>query len=367
MNDAIFAVLLISQGKVYVTHLGQKPGEGDLQDRDLMPMFLDILETASRFKLPDVELLLSNCDSFPKQVVRLESNKRIPLVALWVHSRQYATLTIPYSDQYREGCKNKHSAEPSLDELYKLAFDDPNSPAHTPWLQRKDIAFTRYNQFRPLYISPYEPLKSVPMLNGEKVKFPRLHVKELGQRYPQYLDVQLNDRDFKPMINHSRYRYLIYTDGFAVSTKMEFYAMLGSTVIKQVGPVTSYFMHALHPFEHFIPFYNRHPTDLIDSLLWARNHTHLAMKIARNLQLFARQHLTHDARICYWRKVFEEAAALLRYTPSCDSLVKMCVPLEERVMTLVDKTGKCGEVREVEEIRRKIKWPVQPPPSPPPP
>ena len=58
-------------------------------------------------------------------------------------------------------------------------------------------------------------------------------------------------------------RYVVYADGYATSTKLERYLLLGSTVLKQDSPYTAYFHDALVDYVHHVPFWRHNATDIL--------------------------------------------------------------------------------------------------------
>lgn len=348
----IYTTLLVSNGRVYVTDRAYDPAKPDVMDRHMLPMLMDVLETATRYQLPDLELAISNSDYPPPQSWLNNENRTRSVYGIWAKSPGTAAITIPYSDHHRSECNNMPKYANSLDDLHKAIFTTATlNPAHQAWSQRQDKAFTRYRGFCTFWVGNQ---LSWHLADDSGVECPRKHLLQLQKQYPHDLDVQDVSTNGKSIVllNHSNYRYLIYTDGWSSSSKMEFYSILGSTVLKQEGPIKAYFTHAMHAFEHYIPWYTRHRTDVMDALWWARSNPSKAEQISRNAQQFVREHLSHDARICYWQKLFEEVGRYMRYTPKCDSTVPMCVPLEEVVLDIVSKTGHCSNASGVLALQR---------------
>lgn len=53
------------------------------------------------------------------------------------------------------------------------------------------------------------------------------------------------------------------TDGWAASSKLERYLLLGSVVLKQNSPHKSWFYDAMQPWVHYVPFMTHNATDIL--------------------------------------------------------------------------------------------------------
>lgn len=60
-----------------------------------------------------------------------------------------------------------------------------------------------------------------------------------------------------------RLRYIVSTDGWAASSKLERYLLLGSVVLKQQSPHESWFYDAMKPWVHYVPFMVDNATDIV--------------------------------------------------------------------------------------------------------
>ena len=138
------------------------------------------------------------------------------------------------------------------------------------------------------------------------------------------------------------------TDGWTASSKLEKYMLMGSTVLKQASPLVAYYYAALTPWVHYVPFYQYHTADILETVAALRANDAQAKAIAQNAYRFARLHLARPARLCYYRELFARMAPLYRYKPSCKDH-SMCVPLLDELMYLgcftlahATCTGPCG-------------------------
>ncbi len=106
--------------------------------------------------------------------------------------------------------------------------------------------------------------------------------------------------------------------------------LMGSAVLKQASPLVAYYYAALTPWVHYVPFYQYHTADILETVAALRANDAQAKAIAQNAYRFARLHLARPARLCYYRELFARMAPLYRYKPSCKDR-PMCVPLLEEL------------------------------------
>lgn len=58
-------------------------------------------------------------------------------------------------------------------------------------------------------------------------------------------------------------RYLMSTDGWSATSKLDKYLLLGSVVLKQESPKYGWFYKALQPMENYVPFFKEAPDDVL--------------------------------------------------------------------------------------------------------
>eukprot|EP00198_Chlamydomonas_reinhardtii_P009774 XP_001699111.1 predicted protein [Chlamydomonas reinhardtii] len=137
-----------------------------------------------------------------------------------------------------------------------------------------------------------------------------------------------------------KYKYLVSTDGWAISSKFDKYLLLGSLLFKAEGQTYGWYYPAIKPFEHYVPIMKKHKDDLLDMLEWAKSHDMEAQRIAQNAQGFAMRNLNRPMRLCYIARLIQEIAKNMKYKPDC-SKRPVCVPLVEEIKFL----GKYEETR----------------------
>ncbi|PNH07818.1 KDEL motif-containing protein 1 [Tetrabaena socialis] len=127
--------------------------------------------------------------------------------------------------------------------------------------------------------------------------------------------------------------YLVSTDGWSISPKLERYMLMGATVLKSKSDRISWFYDALKPWVHYVPFMEENSTDIIQMVEWLRTHDAEAEQMAKAAVELAVTLLHKDSRMCYLFSLFSEFSKHFRYKPTCDKR-KMCVPLVEEIKWL---------------------------------
>ncbi|KAG2488337.1 hypothetical protein HYH03_013027 [Edaphochlamys debaryana] len=316
--------IMIKDGEVYLNSLHP---EWRLGPYELIGFLLELYETSKVYRLPDLEFAYNGDDNavtpaFDWQDPVEYKNPTFhggpfPIVA-WSKTSKSFALTVPYSGAFRCG-------EDSWDRILHMM----DEVSRIPWSERKQVALGRWNLFCSWrYVVGMPPLK-----NGEPFICPRKHLPTLTEAHKDLLDVGvINDQrggpEIKPvpLMHQNAYRYLVSTDGWAISSKFDKYLLLGSTVIKAASNRFGFYYDALRPGEHYLECMRDNRTDLVEAILWARSHDDEAARIAANAQRFAARHLNRPARLCYYRTLIQELGKRMKYTPSCANR-KMCIPL----------------------------------------
>ena len=83
------------------------------------------------------------------------------------------------------------------------------------------------------------------------------------------------------------HRYLVSTDGWGVSAKLEKSLLLGCTVLKAGSPMFAHFYSAMLPWVHYVPFYQHHEEDILQAVAALKADDALARRIAANGAKFA--------------------------------------------------------------------------------
>ncbi|KXZ41246.1 hypothetical protein GPECTOR_608g690 [Gonium pectorale] len=238
--------------------------------------------------------------------------------------------------------------------LYQTAYLDamPARAAARPWAARTPVAFARFSAY-DRYVHPNDthtqraragdraplcvvkgrgtaicPVRSylhdwaanhtilapppcAPPDSGNRVRCPALRAPPASDR----LDV--NKHRHVAMEEFAGYRYLLHVDGQGLSSRLEFLLTLGSLVLKEESGYVAYYHHLLRPYEHYVPVWKAGsgPEDILEAVDWARAHDAEAQRIAAAGQAFAARHLSAQARVCFWQRLFLSYAAVMTYDP----------------------------------------------------
>ena len=131
-----------------------------------------------------------------------------------------------------------------------------------------------------------------------------------------------------PLLNHSRYAYLLDVDGLGRACRFEQLLALGSVVLKQDSQLKGHAHEALRPGDHFVAV--AHPSKIFEQHRWLRKNPEKAAKIAANGRAFACTHLTSAGRRCSWIAALQRYKGLLQApaTPAERPWLKRLVRLE---------------------------------------
>lgn len=147
----------------------------------------------------------------------------------------------------------------------------------------------------------------------DQEKSARLQICRLSEQYPDLVDAgftKICERSspqlaqyLKPFLKTEEifaYKYQAWLDGDVTSytnSGWRFYA--GSTVVKPASPFTQWYFCAMKPWIHYVPV-KEDLSDLIETLLYLKNHDDLAYQIAQNGLKFARTHISKESTAQYF-------------------------------------------------------------------
>ncbi|PNW74296.1 hypothetical protein CHLRE_13g603100v5 [Chlamydomonas reinhardtii] len=328
---------LIKNGTVYVTNLMPKNGFGAIE---LIGFLVELYEASQVYQLPDVEFSYWHDDNAPAETVKKADGTwtwpfaphGLPPILAWAKAQMHGALLVPYSGAFR--CP-RDSFDAILTEVQR--FSD------TPWERRSSLAFGRWNIFCAWYYRGAQRLE-----DGTAAPCPRDYYNDLYYNHSDkimtlgLLRNYTNGTVALPLSLHEqhKYKYLVSTDGWAISSKFDKYLLLGSLLFKAEGQTYGWYYPAIKPFEHYVPIMKKHKDDLLDMLEWAKSHDMEAQRIAQNAQGFAMRNLNRPMRLCYIARLIQEIAKNMKYKPDC-SKRPVCVPLVEEIKFL----GKYEETR----------------------
>ncbi|PNH08722.1 KDEL motif-containing protein 1, partial [Tetrabaena socialis] len=296
--------IMIKDGEVYLNSLHPN---WRLGPHEFIGFLLELYETSKIYKLPDVEFAWNGDDDASSPTFDWKDRASslavtfhggpFPLLA-WSKSDKSMAQLVPYSGAFRCG-----------DDSFDALLGHQEFIKQLAWDEKEKVAFGRWNEFCAPYYRIMPPLPS-----GERFPCPRVQLPKVSL---QHLDL---------LVRGWLGRYLVSTDGWAISSKFDKYLLLGSTIIKAASSRFGFYYDALKPGEHYLSCLNASKDDIVDVVRWAQEHDEEAARIAANAQQFAEAHLHRGARLCYYRTLIEELGKRMRYTPSCEQR-KLCLPL----------------------------------------
>ncbi|PNH12944.1 KDEL motif-containing protein 1 [Tetrabaena socialis] len=324
--------ILIQDGVVYLNNLIPNytlgPHEG-------IGFLVELYEASRVFKLPDVEFSYWLDDHPPAETVLRPDGSvswpyppyGLPPMMAWSKSDDNGVLLVPYSGAFRCASDSFDALEAQLDELTRI-----------PWEEREEVAFGRWNAFCTYYYTSH----MVRMADGQAVPCPRTYLNNVSDAHPDLVNAyDLSRGKPVPLAHQNRYKFLVSTDGWSISSKFDKYLLLGSAVLRAASIRFGFYYPALSPADpddltadaHFIPFMEKHRDDIVEAVQWARAHDAEARRIGEAARVFARQHLVRPARLCYIFRLLTELSKQIRYPISCQRR-KLCVPLVEELKFL---------------------------------
>eukprot|EP00747_Dinoflagellata_sp_TGD_P222562 gnl/TRDRNA2_/TRDRNA2_94267_c0_seq1.p1 gnl/TRDRNA2_/TRDRNA2_94267_c0~~gnl/TRDRNA2_/TRDRNA2_94267_c0_seq1.p1 ORF type:complete len:462 (+),score=75.66 gnl/TRDRNA2_/TRDRNA2_94267_c0_seq1:136-1386(+) len=155
----------------------------------------------------------------------------------------------------------------------------------------------------------------------------RVRLCELSRAHPELVDAKLSYvpegtyasivatcqkrgflANFSRFDDHTRYRYLMSTDGSTIDdTRVYWMLSSGSVVFKQITPLLPYGLPGLQPWVHFVPV-REDLADVLEKVRWARSHDTECEAIAARAQAFAAEHFNEMQTLHYVQKVLSRYA-----------------------------------------------------------
>ncbi|KAG2422591.1 hypothetical protein HXX76_015919 [Chlamydomonas incerta] len=345
--------VLIQNGTVYLNNLVASQYLGPFEH---IGFLVELYEASQVYQLPDAEFTYWFGDNAPSYTMIKEGSgdttwpwpprsgsssssgssagkrQAVPAVLAWSKWDANSALVVPYSGAFRCSPDSWDSLEAQLEAL-----------AATNWTERTEVAFGRWNGFCTHYI-PW-----MRTADGEVMKCPRTHLNTISAAHPDLIDAyDLSKGKPVPLAHQNKYKYIVSTDGWSISSKFDKYLLMGSAVLKAASSRYGYYYDALQPGTHYLPFMVNSSADIVDVVRWAKANDGAARAVAEAGRRFALRHLSRPARLCYLARLVRELAGKMRYTPSC-SRRQLCVPLvhELRFLAGYERTHKSCRYNEV--------------------
>ncbi|KAG2485553.1 hypothetical protein HYH03_015719 [Edaphochlamys debaryana] len=258
--------------------------------------------------VPDVELFLDVAD-WPAQDSadpQLWASQDYWPVLQHCKSSQSVGLTVPTWHFYSYNATAEYfSRTEEFNELY-------------PWDSKLPQAYgggLKYFRYQGLTDNqrPFEGnLSDALDVEGPKPELRKLFkqfVKEVVQRPDIMYDKG------RPMLEWAAFKMTILLDGITCSSKIWQLMALGSVVLREQSNYFAFYDKRLRKFEHFVPFWEHHPSEITWAVDWVHENDAAARNMALRAQAFARNELNAEALECYWLMLLHEYAKLLRFKP----------------------------------------------------
>ena len=130
---------------------------------------------------------------------------------------------------------------------------------------------------------------------------------ELGKKYPEYLQIEDGAKgNFVPMVEQSKYKYLIDTRGNSFSVRLQTLLRLGRVLFIVYRPSREWYFNRMIPMVHYVPV-EEDMSDLIEKYIFMENHPELYEKIVRNMAEFVEENFNPR------RIIFDMKELLLKY------------------------------------------------------
>lgn len=307
-NDMFTHNVLIQNHRVYISHLK------DYYAPFMVPVLIDILHAAPH--APNVEFFLNLGDTPGSREAGADASDDdfgVPMLSVMKfkdHARGISSLDV-MSPCYYASVVDKVCAR-------KDTF-----PA---FLKRESRVLGAFG-----YHCPLRPVRMTDRRGRELPSCPRVYFKHLANANPETMVVNISRVDIEkaalenhhlhasdqpvPLVDHPRYKYLLETDGLGRSCKFEIMLAMGSVVLKPTSVQTTYFEDALVPYHHYVPVWRESEDDVLEAFRWLESNPARAAAIAKAGQDFACEHLTRDARRCYWVEAMMQLATIAPDVP----------------------------------------------------
>lgn len=119
--------------------------------------------------------------------------------------------------------------------------------------------------------------------------------------------------------DHCQYKYLFNFRGVAASFRFKHLFLCKSLVFHVGNEWLEFFYPAMIPWFHYIPVNtNANQKQIKELIEFAMDNDEIGREIAENGYNFIWNHLKLKDVFCYWRKLLEKYAKLMKFTPRVD-------------------------------------------------
>ncbi|XP_013409314.1 KDEL motif-containing protein 1 [Lingula anatina] len=282
-------------------------------------MFMDamLLSLTRKVKLPDIEFFV-NLGDWPLEKRKTSDNPQ-PVFS-WCGSDDTRDIVMPTYDVTESTLETLGRCEQESGTLEMPTYQTSESDLKNTCRVSLDLMSVQGNTG-----PKWENKTEVALFRGRDSRQERLDLAEMSLKHPDLIDAKLTNMFFfkkdeskhGPLVKHIsffdffKWKYQLNIDGTVAAYRFPYLLAGGSLVFKQDSPYYEHFYKQLEPYKHYVPF-KRDLSDLMEKLIWAKEHDEEAKEIARNGQLFVRDNLMAVDIFCYHVVLFKEYAKLLK-------------------------------------------------------
>lgn len=266
-------------------------------------IFMDaiLLSLARKVVLPDIEFFV-NLGDWP---LVPSSGPRYPVFS-WCGSNDTDDIVMPTYD----------ITQSSLEAMGREMLDTLSVQGNTDvsWKNKTEQLFWR----------------------GRDARRERLDLIDISREYPELFNVSITNffffkdeidkygprQEHVSFFNFFKYKYQLNIDGTVAAYRFPYLLAGDSLVFKQESKYYEFFYKDLTPGLHYVPV-KRNLSDLVEKIMWAKEHDEDGLKIAKSAKQFARDNLLPRDVLCYYTVLFHEWGKRLK------SKVKVLNNMEE--------------------------------------
>lgn len=125
-----------------------------------------------------------------------------------------------------------------------------------------------------------------------------------GYKTNKYEREQIRQKNsFMTPEQQSNYKYIIHIDGHVSAFRLSLELSMGSVILLQTSPYTTWYKKMLIPYTHYVPISND-LSDLIQKIKWCKDHDEECFIITQNALRFYRTYLSKEGILDYLQKLF---------------------------------------------------------------
>ncbi|XP_053987875.1 protein O-glucosyltransferase 2-like isoform X1 [Hylaeus volcanicus] len=266
-------------------------------------IFMDsiLLSVTRKVLLPDIEFFV-NLGDWP---LVPKDGKNYPIFS-WCGSFDTKDIVMPTYD----------ITESSLEAMGRVMLDmlSVQGNTDTPWEKKTEKLFWRGRDSRRERLDLIDISRDHPDLFNVSITNFFFFKDEMDKYGPGQSHISL--------FHFFKYKYQLNIDGSVAAYRFPYLLAGDSLVLKQNSKYYEFFYNDLKPGEHYMPV-NSDLSDLVEKIIWAKEHDEEALKIAKSARQFTRDNLLPRDVLCYHVVLFNEWSKRLK------SKVKVLDNMEE--------------------------------------